>query len=161
MTEEARLELIAEAVRYCQRVRSFGMPPSCYSKALREPVHFLWEKRHGSKARSARYRSRSAVGLKHGKGLIVYDHAIPFKYLQEHLLRLDLVTTTGVAEALERYAVTVLITKAEDELLSASGYGHRMPEHWDGTDPLARYKAVGIELVDNTRVGSTCAPRST
>ena len=40
MDEARRLDLIVEAVRYCQRVRDMGMPASSYSKALREPVHF-------------------------------------------------------------------------------------------------------------------------
>lgn len=55
------LELIAEAVLYCQRVKSLGMPSSCYSKALREPIFFLWEKRAGSKVKIAKYRSKQAV----------------------------------------------------------------------------------------------------
>ena len=57
MTDSKRLELIVEAVAYCQRVHSLGMPAACYTKALREPVHFLWERRAGSKISSAQYRS--------------------------------------------------------------------------------------------------------
>lgn len=149
MDDAKRLELIVEAVRYCQRVRSLGMPPSCYSKALREPVYFLWERRAGPKSRAAQYRSRASVGLRHGNGLIIYDHAIPFKYLERGLIELDPVTPEAVAETLGRFGVTALITKEEDALLTASGYRHKMPEGWNGADPLARYKAVGIELVTN------------
>ncbi len=46
--------------------------------------------------------------------------------------------------------VFVLITKEEDEHLNKAGYRNKMPSEWDGRDPLARYKAVGIELVENT-----------
>ena len=65
MTEAQRLKLIAEAVRYCQRVRDLGMPSACYTKAVREPVYFLWTRRAGGrKEQLARYRSRGSVGFK-------------------------------------------------------------------------------------------------
>jgi len=41
MDEARRLDLIVEAVRYCQRVRDMGMPVSSYSKALRERSIFF------------------------------------------------------------------------------------------------------------------------
>jgi hypothetical protein len=46
MDDTKRLELISEAVRYCQGVKALGMLSSCYSKA-------------------ARYRSRAAVTYEH------------------------------------------------------------------------------------------------
>ena len=150
MSEEQRLELIAEAVRYCQRVKRMGMPSSCYSKALREPVYFLWELREGrTKASGCRYRSQAAVGLTFGDGRLISDHAIPFCYLERELLALDDVTPEVVRSVLLRYEVRVLITKSENERLSASGLQSKMPLNWDGADPLARYRAVGIELMEN------------
>ena len=150
MNEAQRLELIVEAIRYCQRVKGMGMPPSCYSKALREPVYFLWERRGGkTKEMTPRYRSQAAVGLGFGDGELVYDHAVPFKYLQTELLRLNDVTPEAVRDLLLRYEIRVLITKSEDDRLNASGLQSKMPPMWDRTDPLARYKAVGIELVQN------------
>jgi hypothetical protein len=150
MNDTRRLELIVEAVRYCQRVKGVGMPPSCYTKALREPVHFLWERRGGkTKAGIPCYRSKASVGLGFGEGQLVYDHAIPFRYLQSELLQLDDVTPEAVRDVLLRYEIRVLITKSENMRLNASGLQAKMPPTWDGTDPLARYKAVGIELVEN------------
>lgn len=144
-----RLGLIAEAVRYCQRVAALGMPASCYSKALREPVFFLWECRNGPKAKAAAYRSKGAAGLRHGKGELVYDHAVPFVLLQKHLLSLSPVTVDGVESVLAKYGTTVLITKEENDHLNKSGYGRSMPADWDSSDPLARYKAAGITLLEN------------
>jgi hypothetical protein len=149
MNDAKRLELISEAVRYCQRVKEMGMPPSCYTKALREPIHFLWERRAGTKIRCARYRSKAAIGLRFGKKEVVYDHAVPFSYLQRELLSLDPVNSDTVATTLERFGTIVLITNEENALLNAAGYGCSMPANWDETDPLARYKQVGIEIVDN------------
>ena len=141
-----QLALIAEAVKYCQRVKAMGMPAACYSKALREPVYFLWERRNGGKSR-AKFRSRAAQGLNFGKREIVYDHAIPFRYIEAELLDLAEVTPQAVADVLEKKCVVALITTEEDRKLNAAGLSSKMPENWDGLDPLARYKAVGIDLV--------------
>jgi hypothetical protein len=150
MDDAKRLQLIAEAVRYCQRVADMGMPSSSYSKALREPVHFLWERRVGSKTRAARFRSRASLGLTFGDRLLVYDHAIPFKYLQSELLKLTDASADSVRDVLNKFSVVAFITREEDDALNRAGYGNGMPKNWDGVDPLARYKAVGIEIVDNT-----------
>lgn len=149
MSETARLELIAEAVHYCQHVSALGMPPSAYSKALREPVHFLWERRFGSKLAAAKYRSKAATGLSTGESKLVYDHAVPFVYLQRRLLSLGTVTLDSIRATLEQFNTTVWITKKEDKLLNSAGLNRKMPDSWDGEAPLARYKAVGIPLRPN------------
>jgi hypothetical protein len=154
MDDTKRLQLIAEAVRYCQRVAEMGMPSSCYSKALREPVHFLWERREGSKIRAAKFRSQATIGLNFGGGLLVYDHAIPFKYLQAELLKLSDVTTDSVRNALNKFGTVALVTREENNILNHAGYGSAMPKDWNGTDSLARYKAVGIEIVENSSISN-------
>lgn len=127
------------------------MPSSCYSKALREPVYFLWECRDGlSKEQRPKFRSTAAVGMHFGTGELVYDHAVPFKLLQDELLALTDVTVDAVHHVLKTHGVIVLITKKEDRLLRKAGYGSKMPSNWGRADPLARYKAVGIEVVQNT-----------
>lgn len=151
MDDTKRLQLIAEAVKYCQRVKRMGMPPSCYTKALREPVHFLWERRKGSKICAAKFRSRAAKGLSFGKGELIYDHAIPFKYLQDKLLNFWGVKTHLIRNLLDKFCVTVLITKKENRRLNARGYRNRMPEDRNRLNPLARYRAVGIKIVKNKR----------
>ncbi|WP_336368141.1 hypothetical protein [Marinobacter sp. C2H3] len=126
-----------------------GMPASAFSKALREPIHFLWERRAGSKAAAAHYRSRSAVGLSFGKGKLVYDHAVPFIYLQRHLLALETVDEPSIRALLQQLNLIALITKDEDQMLKSAGLNKSMPQDWDGKDPLARYREMGIELISN------------
>jgi hypothetical protein len=150
MDDTKRLKLIAEAVRYCQKVKMLGMPASCYSKTIREPIHFLWERRAGTKIRCAKFRSKAATGLRFGRGELVYDHAVPFRYLQDELLSLAPVTEQAITQALDKFGTIVLITKAENARLNAAGYSSKMPQDWDGADPLARYKALDIELIENT-----------
>lgn len=155
MDDTKRLELIVEAVLYCQRVRDHGMPSNCYSKALREPVYFLWECRDGlSKEQRPQFRSTTAVGMRFGTGELVYDHAIPFKLLQDELLGLADVTVQRVRGVLDRYGAIVLITKEEDRRLRKAGLGSRMPMGCGPRDVLARYRAVGIEVVENVTTSS-------
>lgn len=149
MSESKRLELIAEAVRYCQRVSAMGMPTSAFSKAMREPIHFLWERRAGSKTAAAQYRSMSAVGLSFGNGKLVYDHAVPFIYLQRRLLALETVDEPSIRALLQQFNLIALITKDEDQMLKSAGLNKNMPRGWDGNDPLARYREMGIELIPN------------
>ena len=149
LPDAKRLELIGEAVLYCQRVAALGMPASCYTKALREPILFLWEKRKGPKSAIPRYRSKASAGLERGNGDLIYDHAIPFRLLQKELLDLKHVAPQALADTLNRYEMVVLITKAENARLNAMGLARAMPSDWDGSDPLARYAAAHIHLVPN------------
>jgi len=150
LCEAERLTLITEAVCYCQRVKAMGMPATAYTKALREPIYFLWECRDAlTKEQRPKYRSRQSLGIRFGGGSLVYDHAVPFRYLQEEPLALCAPCTDSVGNILNRHGVVVLITEQEDRLLRKAGYGSRMPEGWDGLDPFARHEAVGIELVPN------------
>lgn len=142
--------LITEAVLYCQRVAEMGMPVSAYTKALREPVYFLWEAYGRTKAAAAEFRSKAAAGLRHGANEIEYDHAVPFGRLQAELLALRPATTDAVAGILRKFSLRVLITKAEHRRLGELKLGRAMPADWDEIDPFARYRSAGIELEPNT-----------
>lgn len=145
---EERLSLITETVVYCHRVAQMGMPKSIYSKALREPIYFLWEK-NGSKFQSARYASPEALVAPKGEGLVVYDHSVPFRYQVDELMALERVTPNAVMNVLLRYGVAALITKEQDSRLASMGLGRSMPAEWDGINPLSRYKSAGIEIIGN------------
>ena len=126
-------------------------PYSSYTKALREPSYFLWELRGGrGKDFAAKFRSKASIGVQRGRGELIYDHAIPFRYLQEELLSLTEPSPKAVSEILERHCVAVLLTKAEDAQLAKARLARHMPDDWDGSDVLARYAAVGIDVISNT-----------
>jgi hypothetical protein len=113
-------------------------------------VYFLWERRRGgAKYKLARYRSKNVDGLKSGDGQLVYDHAIPFNCLLSELLELEDVTPEAARSVLQKHETRVVITKSEGDRLNANGLRAKMPEMWDRSDVLARYKAVGIKLVKN------------
>jgi hypothetical protein len=89
----------------------------------------------------------------------VEDHAIPVIVLVEKLLSLrddQVVVSEANLQHIERQLseslLLVEITEGEDAILSAKGFQRRMPDGWGDSahpyyrDPLARYKAAGIEL---------------
>jgi hypothetical protein len=150
LNEDNRLDLIIEAVLYCKRVKKMGMPSSSYSKALREPIYFLWERRKGgNKYDLAEYRSKKSIGVSRGKNLLVRDHSIPFSYIQNMLLELREVNKISVRNILEQNLCACIITREEDRVLSSKGLGKKMPKNWDGKDKMARYKFVNIVFEKN------------
>lgn len=146
---DRRLELITEAVVYTRMVRDLGMPVSCYAKALREPIFFLWECYKIKKIQAARYVSLAAKGKVYGKGEIVYDHCVPYSIVQDKLLALHEPRPSAVKEILERFVVAAIITKHEDQRLNKHKLKSKMPEAWDGLNILARYETLGIKLGPN------------
>ena len=147
MEIEKRINLILEAANYCKSVQRKEMPKSAYSKALREPIHFLWEKRNGSKKEdAATYRSINARGLSFGDNKLRYDHAIPYKYAMNEILDCKNLDSEKLKHILESKIFACLITIEEDDLLNKAGYRSKMPKDWNGQDPLARYNAVGIKV---------------
>ena len=50
-------------------------------------------------------------------------------------------------------SVHAIITADEHARLTALKLASKMPDGWDGADALARYKAAGIELVENAGFG--------
>src|SRR5579862_6257574 len=116
LDKRTRLCLICEAVRYCQQVQELGMPSSSFSKALREPIYFLWECYDGPKYKRCKYRSIETVGKSSGRGEIVYDHSIEFRQLQKTLLGMEEVTAEKVERELGRYLKPVILTRSSTGL---------------------------------------------
>ncbi len=133
-------------------MRDRGAPSQCYSESLREPIHFLWEIRHSSKYKAAKYQSTKAKGVKPGRGNLVNDHSIPFKYLQNELLSLKEsdMSTKNVLSILEKYCVHCVLIKEEDSLLKSMGLSSKMPDD-DVSNELSRYQLAGIEVELNDR----------
>jgi hypothetical protein len=159
LSTQERLLLICESIRYCQRVRAMGMGKAAWTKALREPVFFLWECRRAGKLAAARFNSHAA-GAVRSAGALVYDHAIPFTYVESELMALAEPNPDAVHQILERRLVACLITRDEDRLLTLNGLRSSMPADWDGISPLARYRAVDIETELNPRYVEADLPRA-
>ena len=158
LSREDRLEMICTTIRYCKQVKNLGMPASCYGKALREPIHFLWELRTGNtKDDTVMRKSIEAATFEtimgRGSGNLIYDHAIPFRLQQERLLNLSdqEITHEFVEGILLQYEGAVLITKNEESKLNKLGLGRSMPAGWEaGGSKLARYDAASIVLLPSS-----------
>ena len=152
MTESEKINLIIESIIYCKKVRDLGMPKPCYSKALREPIFFLWEKnRNKNKYDSSKFRSYSAKDIPNNSGNLIYDHVMPFNYVLEKLLAINPLDLESVRECLMTNLIACTITKEENNLLSKNGFSHKMPDDWDGVDPMYRYKKVKIDFYEQNK----------
>ena len=73
------------------------------------------------------------------------EHAVPQKELIKMISATDL-APARVWQLLTTYLVTYYITKEEHDRLKNLGLQSKMPADWDGVDPLARYRAAGIDV---------------
>ena len=82
-----------------------------------------------------------------------HEHLVPRKVLVAMLMEVVEPTPEKVRELLDQFCIGVVVTKAEDELLS-KGLRSRMPrefddpQHEDYRDPWLRYRRCGIAVVD-------------
>ena len=53
-----------------------------------------------------------------------------------------------IAKVIKESTILAWIHQEDDMKLRTGGYAKRMPEDWDGQDPLARYRAAGIEVLE-------------
>lgn len=125
------------------------MPPNSYSKALREPIFFLWESYGKKKYQAARYCSVGYLEVAAGPNAHVYDHAIPFKIIQELLLSIAAPDADNVRNILEKKLVSCMLTRSEDKLLTSLGLRSKMPANSDESDYMARYESAGLKIIPN------------
>jgi hypothetical protein len=150
LSESERLELIIHAIKYCKLVKVCGMPKTCYSKALREPIFFLWENyRKGRKYWVTDFVSDLSVAERDNGRSVIYDHAVPFNLVGDMLMSLDSPTKESVSRILNEFVVSVLITSKENDELNNLGLKSKMPKDWDGKNVLARYEAAKINVTIN------------
>jgi hypothetical protein len=78
------------------------------------------------------------------------DHAIPVKVIIKMILDSKNINKESILKVLSKYYVSVVITKKEHKItLKKHGLESEMPTNWNTIDPLARYKAAGIEIIEN------------
>jgi hypothetical protein len=77
------------------------------------------------------------------------DHAIPIKVIIQMLMEEPNLSKNVTIEILRQFYISVTITKYEHTvLLKKLGLASKMPNDWNGVDPLARYKKAGIQVVE-------------
>ena len=74
------------------------------------------------------------------------EHVVPLRVIVDMLLEIKKPTKKKVKTVLADMYRVCLVTTEEHKRLSDEGLRSKMPEDWDGKDPFARYKVVGIEV---------------
>jgi len=91
---------------------------------------------------------------------VVKEHVIPLKTITEILAshtRNNKFSTETIAKILDTYVIFATISKREDKLLRDAKLTSKMPEgFWEPghplhNDPFARYKTVGISLINTSK----------
>jgi hypothetical protein len=76
-----------------------------------------------------------------------HEHAVPRNLLVQRIIACSS-QPDAVKETLDKFAIAVVITKAEDARLNKKGLRAKMPnDNWWEHDPYARYDECGIKLV--------------
>jgi hypothetical protein len=80
----------------------------------------------------------------------LYEHSIPASLVRARLLNLQPVRE-DVAQILAAAGPVAMLLREEDDVLRRSGMRSSMPVGWRwGDDPLARYRAAGITMAEQT-----------
>ena len=131
-----------------------GLPEGQIDRIRRETIFFLYEggdaakwdltRPHSAAARKLRVEAGGTASLPLGiRKLVTYDHAIPLRCLREGLREAS-GSDGAMRTFLDRYVRGVVITREEDQQLTARGLRSKMPKGVSGDDLLARYRVAGI-----------------
>jgi hypothetical protein len=143
------LHLILTVLRAFQQHEMTTGAPSAV-KPLRETLFFRWE---GPRLPPAGKYSplilhspaaRAHRGTHASKGL-VYEHVVPVPGVIRELPRNMPTDKQALKQVLQATADRVVITRAEDDRLTAAGYRDTAP---DPADSWSRYRASGLQRSD-------------
>ena len=144
--DEADLSVVLSVLRaFAAHQQATGASSSV--KVLRETIFFLWEgprlpaggKYSPELLHSPAARERRALGHRGG---LVFEHVIPVSILIRRLLADVPANEKALRIALEASPERVIITKAEDDALTAAGMRNTTPAP---DDVWSRYRAVGLD----------------
>lgn len=125
-------------------------------KPLRETVWFYWQ---STRLPRPLIRSKYPTSIMWSESArvewsedpaaarLVIEHAEPMNLLLRRLVDDEALTPRRCLSLLRPALLTTVITAAEHRDISAAGLANSMPAGWvEGDDPLARYKAAGIDV---------------
>jgi|GEM_PF-2753757 len=79
---------------------------------------------------------------------LTHEHTIPLSLLAKKVLNLETDDRESIREMFSIHCRAALVTKEEDRKLNSAKLRSAMPSSWSfGEEILARYSAVGIELL--------------
>lgn len=103
--------------------------------------------KHGSALKNCHFISCTAARVLAGLSSerLVKDHCVPVSVLREIIFDSHARTTEDVEQLMLRFYRVGVITKEEDDQLTANGMRSAMPDGWTaGDNPFARYSCIGV-----------------
>jgi hypothetical protein len=135
-------DIVIDYFTFARMLKTQGRHPGSYEKTqgIRAASRVLG----GSRSRNHGVMKPPGVKIKAHSGYEV-EHAVPVSVIVKMVDATDL-SHEAIIPVLQNYLVVFYIRKADHARLGSMGLGRSMPADWDGLDPLARYKAAGIDL---------------
>jgi len=83
------------------------------------------------------------------KSGLILEHVVPISVINQLILDLDEPNADMIQNIVVDWSLLSVITNNEDLLLKKAGLSKSMPNDWDGADKYARYKEVGIQVIES------------
>ena len=118
--------------------------------AIREATLKVTTNKGSSKDKATMMSISALEQMKSGdKSKLILEHVVPVSEINKRVLSLGSPNANKIQEIVVEWSILCVITEDEDELLKNEKITKSMPNDWDGIDKYARYKKVGIELVQS------------
>jgi len=82
---------------------------------------------------------------------LIHEHLVPRKVITHKLFNDIPHSKQEISDFLSDFCVGVVVTKDEDNMLNMAELKSSMPDDWDNKDAWARYKKVGIKVVNTQK----------
>ncbi len=109
-------------------------------------ITWVWSEFYG-KHKGCKYWSINAQKVADNTKGLIHEHIVPRKIIIDHIMNMKTPSEVELFDYLEKNCIGVVVTKEEDKQLNKAGLNRKMPVEWDGQDPWARYKEVGISVL--------------
>lgn len=145
--EKNNLDYILFALKQMHAALSFEFTKNECRRNLYTALHQYWQHKemnlHATSQKKRIPRSKSA---KTTTGKTRVEHVVPLKVIVDLLLKIKQPTNRKVRNILKKFYRVCIVTVHEHQQLTDAGLRSKMPDDWDGADPFARYKVVGIDV---------------
>ncbi|MDA3902509.1 MAG: hypothetical protein PF441_03545 [Desulfuromusa sp.] len=133
---DKHINMMIKVIKDCQEHKQMGTPNRVWSTYFRYALNEL--------EKDSTFVSDSVK--KNPDQKVIHEHTVPFRILRDKLMGLKDVNSKSVSNILNQLHVVTKITYEEDQKLKDAKLNIEMPEDWNGENPFARYKAVGISI---------------
>ena len=143
------LDFIYFSLMQTKKSIEFGFTKNESRRNLNTALHQYWQnktmQRHSTSHRHLIKRSKNAIIAENNSEKTEVEHAVPLKVIVDLLLNLNSPNNSKIENLLISLYRVCIVSKKEHKSLTEANLRSEMPIDWNGKDPYARYKKVGIE----------------